>query len=604
MFLKRKLQKVTNYVSLASKHNKDSGSMLNNTEQSLQLNKLESHLLKLVIPFIRVGHCTRGSYIKVKGNLILISSDISHSMSRILTREQDLLPVCLKRKLEYTGNYLEEIIDRNKVSTYFSFFKRYNSLFKNTDLEENEIDEYEVKCSRMAKQFDEEITKHETVPKIYEHSSISDDEASSEDDFDSNLTTFFNPEEETKREKKIFFRDQSSVFCNKYEEDVSAPTVANRLANIIVEAEIHFGLEIDDEIEKEEFDDNVDYPERNRVVMEMDFEDELLNDESFFQEIMESDVDTIAKTSRDRIRNTLDKVSKIPIAPGEKGKFKNWGEDAFLEEKCFPELFPYGVGGYLSSLINDSENDIGFAMYVKHRILSADTKYRKNSTYLFFLLLVKELVQLKRCKQTYMRQATKLPNLTKESLKNIKPEDLSRYNRSYEVFKSMRGTSMYYEEAKRNVMAILRQNGSPSLFVTLSCAEYSWNGLIKEILETVHNKEFTAEYVEKLSPQVKNKLISENVVQSTLHFQKRIEKELKLMSMPSFFDDECKYRVSSYYYRVEFQQRGAPHIHSLLWLKDQDNKPAPTFWKITLINRRNGKDCHTINICFRKICFV
>ena len=43
-------------------------------------------------------------------------------------------------------------------------------------------------------------------------------------------------------------------------------------------------------------------------------------------------------------------------------------------------------------------------------------------------------------------------------------------------------------------------------------------------------------------------------------------------------DDDCPYSVSSYYYRVEFQQRGAPHIHCLLWLEDEEQNPAPTFW--------------------------
>ena len=52
--------------------------------EALQLNKLESYLLKLVIPFIRIAHCPRGSYFKVKGDLILISSDIYHSLSKIL----------------------------------------------------------------------------------------------------------------------------------------------------------------------------------------------------------------------------------------------------------------------------------------------------------------------------------------------------------------------------------------------------------------------------------------------------------------------------------------------------------------------------------------
>ena len=66
---------------------------------------------------------------------------------------------------------------------------------------------------------------------------------------------------------------------------------------------------------------------------------------------------------------------------------------------------------------------------------------------------------MKQCKQTYLRQATKLPNLTKESILNTHKQDITRYNRSYEVFKPIRGTTMYLEEAKKNVMALLRQNG-------------------------------------------------------------------------------------------------------------------------------------------------
>ena len=47
----------------------------------------------------------------------------------------------------------------------------------------------------------------------------------------------------------------------------------------------------------------------------------------------------------------------------------------------------------------------------------------------------------------------------------------------------------------------------------------------------------------------------------------------------NFFGDENrKFHASTYFYRVEFQQRGAPHIHSLLWLKDQNDEDAPNFW--------------------------
>ena len=30
---------------------------------------------------------------------------------------------------------------------------------------------------------------------------------------------------------------------------------------------------------------------------------------------------------------------------------------------------------------------------------------------------------------------------------------------------------------------------------------------------------------------------------------------------------------------MEFQQRGAPHVHSLLWLKNQKKEEAPNLWK-------------------------
>ena len=51
--------------------------------EDMKLNRLESFLLKLVIPFLRVAHCTRGSYLKVKGDLILITADIIHSIQGV-----------------------------------------------------------------------------------------------------------------------------------------------------------------------------------------------------------------------------------------------------------------------------------------------------------------------------------------------------------------------------------------------------------------------------------------------------------------------------------------------------------------------------------------
>ena len=77
-------------------------------KDAAKLNRLEAFILKLVIPFVRVANCRRGRYLMVKGNLILISSDIPDSLSKILPTEQQLLPVSLKRKIEYRGSFMEE----------------------------------------------------------------------------------------------------------------------------------------------------------------------------------------------------------------------------------------------------------------------------------------------------------------------------------------------------------------------------------------------------------------------------------------------------------------------------------------------------------------
>ena len=278
-----------------------------NIDQALQLNKLESHLLKIVIPFIRVAHCNRGSYIKVKGSVILISSDISHSMSRILPRKQNLLPVCLKRKMEYTGNYMEEMIDKNKVKAYFNFFRRFNPLFNELELREDEIEKYENDCDEATEIFENAINENATyedaadIAELPDHEDSGSDSDSFDDQHDDNQNTFYNQEDEKEKDETNYFRDQSSVFCNKYEEDVNVPTVANRFANIIVDVETFYNIDIEDEIENEECNAS-DELSPNDKAQSMSSEngnksrfvqDEVFNESNFFQEFDESHADNL-----------------------------------------------------------------------------------------------------------------------------------------------------------------------------------------------------------------------------------------------------------------------------------------------------------------------
>ena len=80
----------------------------------------------------------------------------------------------------------------------------------------------------------------------------------------------------------------------------------------------------------------------------------------------------------------------------------------------------------------------------------------------------------------------------------------------------MRGTSTYFKQSKNNVMA--------TIFLTLSCAEFDWPELLKKIIETVQRQRVLDDYIAQLSATEKHRIISDNVVQSTLHFLKRIKK--------------------------------------------------------------------------------
>ena len=170
--------------------------------------------------------------------------------------------------------------------------------------------------------------------------------------------------------------------------------------------------------------------------------------------------------------------------------------------------------------------------------------------YIFFLLLVKEMVQTQYSKQTFFRQATKVPHLNARSIDDTTKEFLMRNNSAFNVLKGIRGTAPYFEAAKKKLMAFIRQKGPPTLFCTFSSAEFDWNELVLQIYQTKKRQKFSIEFIEKQSSAWKNKVISENVVQSTMHFAKRTDKLISHLSkVPVFEHDGVKFTVESYFYR-------------------------------------------------------
>ena len=76
---------------------------------------------------------------------------------------------------------------------------------------------------------------------------------------------------------------------------------------------------------------------------------------------------------------------------------------------------------------------------------------------------MKENIEIKRSKQTFLRQTNRTPGLNKDQINQIGLENLEKNNKAYSAYKNVRGTSMYFQKMKRDAMATLRQMGSPTL---------------------------------------------------------------------------------------------------------------------------------------------
>ena len=81
-----------------------------------------------------------------------------------------------------------------------------------------------------------------------------------------------------------------------------------------------------------------------------------------------------------------------------------------------------------------------------------------NPHYIFFLLQVTEAVNLKRAETTAFRKASRLKKYTSTFIQEAQADKavLQRTNQGFRQFKSMRGTSPYFEHQKNRLFAMIR----------------------------------------------------------------------------------------------------------------------------------------------------
>ena len=254
--------------------------------------------------------------------------------------------------------------------------------------------------------------------------------------------------------------------------------------------------------------------------------------------------------------NTIDPNKNILcIAPaeGQKPIFT----DVDTEYLCFPTIF---CGKRRN---NNKYHKLTKREIFKYKMRSVDRHVSTNIPNIFWKTKHKQINQIhQQVSFALRRNQSKGKKITAKTLLNKDTrEKIVKYDDGYRIFKNIRSSPPYFEHKRKDLMAMIRQLGIPTLFISLSAADTKWLELLQSIYKLTNKKNITHEQLEKMPWNEKCNLISKDPGTCALYFNHRVKKFIKhiLKSPYSPFG-----KLLNFFYRVEFQHRGSPHIHGLL----------------------------------------
>ena len=248
----------------------------------------------------------------------------------------------------------------------------------------------------------------------------------------------------------------------------------------------------------------------------------------------------------------------ISVAPAEKNRPASLLREKGLEAKAFPHLFPDGKNTYDD---NTRPNKIKLSTYINNRLFSADFRYASDPHYIFFLQYLNDIqhassgISLQLRKSCSKSQFTIQNIINKNTLSNMFKKDL--------IFKHLlkvRGSPQYWSLTLSDLFAMIRQLGVPTWFCSFSAADARWIDLL-HYLADYHKMPRKSKYTWNET----NFLLKSNPVMVARIFDRRFRAFMKELIL-----SKCQAlgEVSDYFYRVEFQKRGSPHIHMVVWIKN------------------------------------
>ena len=175
---------------------------------------------------------------------------------------------------------------------------------------------------------------------------------------------------------------------------------------------------------------------------------------------------------------TLDELEEgIVIALGEDKKPLSILHDDYCEEMAHPHLFPTDKFGYKVK----RKFHLTPKKYFNQRLLHHSQQFASDTDYIFFTHAVMQKIQLNDQINIAMKKiASDSLNPGKLS-KNFKAtmQQFIAQDKAYSFMSSIKGTPAYWENFLFEVLAMVKQLGILTFFMTLSCADLRRNELVE-----------------------------------------------------------------------------------------------------------------------------
>ena len=309
----------------------------------------------------------------------------------------------------------------------------------------------------------------------------------------------------------------------------------------------------------------------------------------------------------------------LNVAPGEGNRPLSVFKDKYSEELAYPGIFL----GQQRPENKDRLLNVYYSDICKSELRRPDRRAAMCVENIFFktkklqmkLLLGKSQIALRKCKGSNSSRALNAGQLKQQG----SLERLIHQDEGYKFLRALRGSPPYFEEAKKDLFAMIRQLGPATLFCSFSSAETKWIHLLKILGTLVDRQNYTDEELENLNWEEKCRLIQSDPVTCARHFDYQFNTFLKQFLLTEISPIG---KIRDCFYRVEYQQRCSPHVHMLIWLEDapvfgidEDDdvssfideiitcrKPDDDTTFLNLVNRQMHRHSHTCRKKSKSVC--